>query len=69
MAQAIVSWLISDGRYRVHTVGATSGRSSRIIEIEDIDTGERMYGTPRRLERLFQSLRQPDESFPATTSH
>lgn len=69
MAQAIVSWFICDGRYRVHTVGAMSGRGSRIIEIEDIDTGERMHGTPRRLERLFHSLRQPDESFPVVASH
>jgi hypothetical protein len=30
----------------------------RIIEIEEVDTGERTYGTARKLERLVLSLRR-----------
>ena len=57
MAQTIVSWFICDGRFRVHAINAVGRRSGRIIEIEDVDLGERVHGTARRLERLLQSLR------------
>jgi hypothetical protein len=57
MAQLMVSWFICDGRFRVHAINAAGRRSGRIIEIEDIDTGERVHGTARRLERLVQTLR------------
>ena len=57
MAQVVVSWFICDGRFRVHAVNAVGRRSGRIIEIEDIDTGERVHGSARRLERLAQALR------------
>jgi hypothetical protein len=56
MAQAITSWLISDGRFRVHAINAVGRRSARIIEIEDLDTGERFHGSARKLRRMFQSL-------------
>jgi hypothetical protein len=58
MAQLSVSWFICDGRFRVHAINAVGRRSGRIIEIEDIDTGERVHGTARRLERLVQTLRR-----------
>jgi hypothetical protein len=32
MAQAITSWLISDGRFRVHAINGVGRRSARIIE-------------------------------------
>jgi hypothetical protein len=57
MAQLMVSWFICDGRFRVHAINAVGRRSGRIIEIEDIDTGERVHGSARRLERLAQALR------------
>jgi len=57
MAQTIVSWFICDGRFRVHAINAVGRRSGRIIEIEDVDLGERVHGTARRLERMLQSLR------------
>jgi hypothetical protein len=57
MAQLVVSWIICDGRLRVHAINAFGRRSGRIIEIEDIDTGERVHGSARRLERLVQALR------------
>ncbi len=57
MAQLSVSWFICDGRFRVHAINAVGRRSGRIIEIEDIDTGERVHGSSRRLERLMQTLR------------
>ena len=57
MAQIVVSWLICNGRLRVHAIDAVGRRSGRIIEIEDIDTGERVHGSARRLERLVQTLR------------
>jgi hypothetical protein len=56
MAQAITSWFICDGRFRVHAINAVARRSARIIEIEDVETGERVHGNARRLERLCLSL-------------
>ena len=53
MAQLVVSWFICDGRLRVHAINDLGCRSGRIIEIEDIDTGERVHGSARRLERLL----------------
>ena len=58
MAQLSVSWFICRGRLRVHAINAVGRRSGRIIEIEDIDTGERVHGSFRRLERLMQTLRR-----------
>ena len=56
MAQAITSWFICDGRFRVHAINAVGRRRARIIEIEEVDTGERFHGSARRLQRLFQTL-------------
>ena len=44
-----------DGRFCAHAINAISA-SARIIEIEDVETGERVHGNARRLERLFLSL-------------
>jgi hypothetical protein len=57
MAQIVVSWPICNGRLRVHAINAVGRRSGRFIEIEDIDSGERVHGSARRLERLVQALR------------
>jgi hypothetical protein len=57
MAQLSVSWFICDGRFRVHAINAVGRRSGRVIEIEDTDTGERIHGSPRKLERLARVLR------------
>ena len=57
MAQLVVSWFICDGRFRVHAINAVGRRSGGIIEIEDIDTGERVHGSAGRLKRLVQALR------------
>jgi hypothetical protein len=57
MAQLIVSWFIDDGRFRVHAINAIGRRKGRIIEVEEVDTGERFHGSARRLERLVQTLR------------
>jgi len=46
----------------VHAINAVSRRSGRIIEIEDVDSGERVHGTARRLERLLRSLRESSSS-------
>jgi hypothetical protein len=56
MAQAITSWFICDGRFCVHAINAIGRRHARIIEIEDVDSGERFHGSARKLERLFLSL-------------
>lgn len=66
MAQTIVSWFICDGRFRVHAINAVGRRSGRIIEIEDVDSGERIHGSARRLERLLQSLRIAEASTSVT---
>jgi hypothetical protein len=57
MAQLIVSWFICDGRFRVHAIKPVGPQRLRIIEIKDVDTGERVHGSAQRLERLFLSLR------------
>jgi hypothetical protein len=56
MAQAITSWFICDGRFRVHAISAVGRRRARIIEVEEVDTGERFHGSARKLERLFLLL-------------
>jgi hypothetical protein len=58
MAQLMVSWLVSDGRFRVHAINAVGRRKGRIIEVEVVETGERFHGSAGRLERLVQRLRQ-----------
>jgi len=57
MAQLIVSWLVDGGRFRVHAINAVGRRRGRIIEVEEVETGERVHGSTRRLERLVQTLR------------
>ena len=58
MAQAIENWFICDGRYRVHAIGPLGRRGGRIIEIEEVDTGERFHGSAKRLDKLMQTLRR-----------
>jgi hypothetical protein len=66
MAQLVVSWFICDGRFRVHAINAVGRQSARIIEIEEVDSGERVHGTARRLEHLLHSLRDSSISMPLT---
>jgi hypothetical protein len=47
MAQQIVSWFVSDGRFRVHAINAVGRRKGRIIEVEEVDSGERFHGAAR----------------------
>jgi hypothetical protein len=56
MAQAVTSWFICDGRFRVHAINAIGRRHARIIEIEVVGSGERFHGSARKLERLFLML-------------
>jgi hypothetical protein len=58
MGQLVVSWLICGGRFRVHAINALGRRKGRIIELEEIDTGERHHGSTKRLERLVDTLRR-----------
>ena len=58
VAQKVVSWFICDGAIRVHAINAMGRRKGRIIEIEVVDTGERLHGTARRLERIVYELRR-----------
>jgi hypothetical protein len=55
-ASVSISWLICDGKFRVHAINAIGRRHARIIEIEEVDTGERFHGSARKLERLFLVL-------------
>ena len=47
-----------DGAFRVHAINAVGRRKGRIIEVEEVDTGERFYGSARRTERLVHMLRR-----------
>jgi hypothetical protein len=70
MAQLVVSWFICNGRLRVHAINTMGQRKARIIEVEDVETGERFHGSARRMERLVQTLCQssgePDRASPWT---
>ena len=58
MAQLSVSWFICNGRLRVHAINAIGQRKGRIIEVEDVDTGERFHGSARNLQRAVDTLRR-----------
>lgn len=60
MAQTITTWFICDGRYRVEAIQAVGRRPARIIEIEDVASGERFHGPARRLQHLFETLGSSD---------
>jgi hypothetical protein len=66
MAQLVVSWLICDGKYRVHAIGAVGRRKGRIFEVEEVGTGERFHGSFRTLERWMSILQrasgEPDQA-------
>ena len=56
MAQSVVTWFVGDGRFRVHAINAVGRRSARIIEIEDVETGDRFHGSARKMQNMFLSL-------------
>jgi hypothetical protein len=58
MAQLVVSWFICNGRLRVHAINAIGQRGGRIIEVEDVDSGERFHGSARNLQRMVDTLRR-----------
>jgi hypothetical protein len=58
MAQLVVSWFICSGRLRVHAINALGQRRGRIIEVEDVDSGERFHGSALRLERMVDTLQR-----------
>jgi hypothetical protein len=58
MAQLVVSWFICSGRLRVHAINAIGQRKGRIIEVEDVDSGERFHGSARNMQRMVDTLRR-----------
>jgi hypothetical protein len=56
MAQQVVSWFVCSGRFRVHAVNAIGPHRGRIIEVEDVDTGERIHDSPQRMLTLVDTL-------------
>ena len=63
MAQLVVSWFVCDGRFRVHAINAVGRRKGRIIEVEEVDKGERFYGPARLMKRLADRLRTSSGEF------
>jgi hypothetical protein len=63
VAQQLVSWFVSDGRFCVHAINAIGRRKGRIVEIEEVDTGERFYGSAGRMERLAEKLQLSSGEF------
>ena len=55
--RSVVSWFASNSRFRVHAINAVGRRKGRIIEVEEVDTGERYHGLARRMQRLVDTLR------------
>jgi hypothetical protein len=66
MAQTITSWFICDGRFRVSAINAVGRRTARIIEIEDVDSGERFHGSARKLQSMFRMLGSSSVGEPVT---
>jgi hypothetical protein len=56
MAQILVYWLICDGKFRVHATNAIGSQPSRLRELERVETGERIHGSTRKLERMLRML-------------
>jgi hypothetical protein len=50
----------------VHAINAVGRRSARIVEIEDLDTGERFHGSARKLQSMFQALGSSSIAEPVT---
>ena len=63
MAQQIGSLFVCDVRFRVHAINAVGRRKGRIVEVEEVDTGERFHGSARRLKRLVERLRVSSSEF------
>ena len=63
MAQLMVSWFIYDGAIRVHAINAVGRRKGRIIEVEEVDSRERFYGSARKMQRLADTLRVSSGEF------
>ena len=55
VAQLIHSRIIC-GRFRVQTIEGVGRRKPRVIEIQVLDTGERLHGSARWLEQLVREL-------------
>ena|SRR5215468_303993 len=51
MAQPMVWWFICGGRLQVRAVNAIGWRKDRIIDVEDLDSGERFRGSPNCTQR------------------
>src|SRR5215471_12561737 len=56
MAQQVVSWFVCNGRFRVHAVNAIGQCRGRIIEMEDMETGECVHDCAQRMLRLVDTL-------------
>ena len=56
LAQFLMSWLLTHGRFRIYAINGIGRRKGRIINVEVIATGERFYGSARRMERLVRAL-------------
>ena len=56
MAQLIHSQISTDGRFRILAIEGFGRRKAQIIEIEVIDTGERVHGSRRWLRKLAKEL-------------
>jgi len=68
MAQILESSFICDGRFRVFAIKAMGRKLGRIIEVEEVDTGKRIHGTARRLERLVLALRRSNADADGATA-
>lgn len=64
MAQFIHSQFTGDGRFRIHAIEGLGRSKPRVIEIEVVDTGERLHGSARWLGKLAKELQTP----PTTSS-
>ena len=63
MAQLVVSWFICDGRFRLHAINAVGRRKGRIVEVEEVDSRGRFYGSARKMQRLVDMLRVSSGEF------
>jgi hypothetical protein len=59
LAQVIHSQFTADGRFRIHAIEGLGRRKPRVVEIEVVDTGERVHGSARWLGKLAKELQAP----------
>jgi hypothetical protein len=47
----------------VHAINAVGPRKGRIVEVEEVDSRERFYGSARKMQQIVETLRVSSGEF------